>query len=411
MFFRFSLLGLAFLGLVSLFAQGPNKDWLLVQPPMPGHFDASGAWFQCIVDTAALGEPSLGSWLEGRGQVQAWELRALGPKFGSKASLHFRLSEGRVLQRDWSFLLGSCAFQFPFPLGLGFKRKRRNRIFDRMRTAHADAAFMLWTGDNVYLLFGQEKSESRSIKEYLRVRRRASIINFLQAFPQYATWDDHDYGPNNSDGSYIHKDKTLSAFQHFWANPSYGQGPKDGIYTKFTQGDAEFFLLDSRYHCDKTQGCLLNSQQQTWLEQSLKASKAPWKIIVSGSQMLSTDLVGETFARQAAERQTLLDFIAKEGITGLIFISGDRHFSELMRLDRPNAYPLYEFTCSPLTSFLDNLKPKKNDHRLPATLVITQNFGRMDFYGPADQRVCRISCYSAYGILMWSQEIYLKDLQ
>ena len=33
-----------------------------------------------------------------------------------------------------------------------------------------------------------------------------------------------------------------------------------------------------------------------------------------------------------------------------MFLSGDRHFTELLKVERPGTYPLYEFTSSPLTS-------------------------------------------------------------
>ena len=40
--------------------------------------------------------------------------------------------------------------------------------------------------------------------------------------PHYAMWDDHDYGPDNSDASWIHKDWAAQTFGEFWANPSQG---------------------------------------------------------------------------------------------------------------------------------------------------------------------------------------------
>lgn len=42
------------------------------------------------------------------------------------------------------------------------------------------------------------------------------------AMPHYATWDDHDFGPNNSNSSYSLKGTTLKAFTTYWANPSWG---------------------------------------------------------------------------------------------------------------------------------------------------------------------------------------------
>ncbi len=59
----------------------------------------------------------------------------------------------------------------------------------------------------------------------------------------------------------------------------------------------------------------------------------------------------ETWANIAPEeRQLLLNEIAARKIEGVVFISGDRHHSELNIMQRPGAYPLYEFTSSPLTA-------------------------------------------------------------
>ena len=44
----------------------------------------------------------------------------------------------------------------------------------------------------------------------------------------YATWDDHDFGPNNCDGDYENAHLTTSAFRQFWPNPKSPN--KDGMF-------------------------------------------------------------------------------------------------------------------------------------------------------------------------------------
>jgi alkaline phosphatase D len=42
--------------------------------------------------------------------------------------------------------------------------------------------------------------------------------------------------------------------------------------------------------------------------------------------------------------------ILKEGIEGVIFLDGDRHHSEITKLEREGTYPLYDFTISSFTA-------------------------------------------------------------
>src|SRR6266576_6390079 len=49
------------------------------------------------------------------------------------------------------------------------------------------------------------------------------------------------------------------------------------------------------------------------------------------------------------EKQRMLDLLKRTKANGVLFISGDRHWAELSRLDRPGDYPLYDLTSSALT--------------------------------------------------------------
>ncbi|HUP18396.1 MAG TPA: hypothetical protein VM778_00420, partial [Gemmatimonadota bacterium] len=46
----------------------------------------------------------------------------------------------------------------------------------------------------------------------------------------------------------------------------------------------------------------------------------------------------------------LIDWIRDERIGGVVFVSGDRHLSELMRWEPDWGYPFYEFTASPVAN-------------------------------------------------------------
>lgn len=316
------------------------------------------------------------------------------------------------IKEQYSFLIGSCAFQITG--GWKILWQNRNRVFKSLTEAEGD--FMLWMGDNVYLMFGEWDKKERMQKKYTKVRLHPKFNQFLTGRPQYATWDDHDFGPDNSDGSFYNKKATLANFQSFWPNASFGTDETPGVFSNFTYMDSEIFLLDDRYHrIDSAHQQILGPEQMAWLKEKLSASTATFKFIVHGSQVLNELNSYECFA-MFDERQELFDYIKNEKIEGIVFLSGDRHFTELLKLDREGDYPFYEFTSSPLTAFLRRATGREKDPehnnplRVPGTLVVERNYGSIDISGPLDDRVCKMSTFDNSGNLEWEFEIKASDL-
>ena len=288
-------------------------------------------------------------------------------------------------------------------------------IFEVIRAQQPDA--MLWLGDNVYLREVDWWSVGGIDYRYTESRREPALQALLAAAPHYATWDDHDYGPNDSDRSYVLKDATLAAFQRFWPNPTYGLADVPGVFTQFQWGDAEFFLLDDRYHrapndAPPSEQTILGAAQRQWLLDALTSSRAPFKVVAFGGQFLNPAEVYETYANVApAERQLLLDEIAARRIDGVVFLSGDRHHAELNRLERPGTYPLYEFTSSALTAGAATPR-ETNPLRVDGTLVAGQrNFGTLAFTGPRTDRTLTMRAFSAEGEPLWEHAVRAVDLK
>jgi alkaline phosphatase D len=59
----------------------------------------------------------------------------------------------------------------------------------------------------------------------------------------------------------------------------------------------------------------------------------------------------------------MLDLLRQTNARGVLFISGDRHWAELSRLDRPGDYPLYDLTSSALTQKHSRGTPTPNKFR------------------------------------------------
>jgi alkaline phosphatase D len=291
-------------------------------------------------------------------------------------------------------------------------------IFETMAGMGQD--LNLWLGDNVYYREVDWWSPEGLAYRNRHDRALPELQQLLATAPNYAIWDDHDYGPNNSDRSYILKGAALDLFTQFWPNPTYGLPDTPGIFYNFLYADVEFFMLDNRYYRtpnnapeDPNDDTVLGEAQLQWLLDALQASYAPFKVVAMGGQFLNPNEVFETYINLApAERQYLLDELERRDIRGVIFLSGDRHHTELNRMDREGAYPLYEFTSSPLTSGAATApRDSTNAYRVDGTLVTQRNFGTMTVEGERTDRVMTLRTFSTSGDLLWEHRIRANDLR
>ncbi len=180
--------------------------------------------------------------------------------------------------------------------------------------------------------------------------------------------------------------------------------------------DVQFFLLDDRTFRspeetdsdDKNE--LLGEKQIAWLIKELKASKANFKIIAMGGQVLNPLKVEETYANYKEEWKEFLKQLDKEKIPGIVFLSGDRHFSEVMKMETAKNYPIYEFTVSPLNSgpYID--VNEKNPLRIPGSLITQYNFATLDFYGAGKERAMRVQYRNKDGVLLFEKIIKAEEL-
>lgn len=303
---------------------------------------------------------------------------------------------------DFSFLTGSCTYvnepEYDRP---GKLYGSDSSIFETM--AQTPAAFMLWLGDNWYTREVDYFSEWGLWYRASHDRRLPVLQKFWKAMPHYAIWDDHDYGPNDGDKSYILKETSRKVFMNYWGNPSYGENGQ-GVYSKISHADADFFLMDDRYFrsADDMEAFIDGKpnpnkrmwgvQQIEWLKNALINSKASFKFIVTGSQTLNKVSPFDRLQNYPLEFNDLMSFLQEEKINGVVFLTGDRHHSEIIKYERPGAYTLYDITSSPLTSGVAkvNGNEKDNADRITGTLVEAQNFTRISISGKPKERVLKV---------------------
>ena len=281
--------------------------------------------------------------------------------------------------------LGSC-FWAPDPAEPTVGRRGEDYgIFAAIAARQPD--LMLWLGDNVYLRDMDASSRTGLLERYGHNRALSELQSLLGSTHHYAVWDDHDYGPNDSDRSYRDKHWAREAFTLYWGNPSAGIEGSPGITTRFDWADVEFFLLDNR-----------------WNRSPIMRSTGKRQVFGRGADPVADrcpvpepcHLQGGGLWRPGAEPRAHgrdlrqlprgapgpLAADRGGGVRGVLFVTGDRHFTELARLDRPGTYPLYDLTVSPLATWVErNGDRERNTLRVPGTLVSEQNFGTLEVEG------------------------------
>jgi len=213
----------------------------------------------------------------------------------------------------------------------------------------------LFLGDVVYA----DKSRFEVWRWPSHLSDMAAIYEMQKTQPGYAAlrasdtkiigmYDDHDYGENDGDGSYVNKFAARQLFLDFIDEP---QGtarrtrPEGGIHTSYVwrgpispAADApvrstRLILMDARFFQNATSDDMLGAEQWAWLEAQINtAEPTDLFILTSGVQLVSTDKrVGEGWRLLPRSRARVFDLLAKRRHNKnamVLFLSGDVHLAE-----------------------------------------------------------------------------------
>src|SRR6476661_3995904 len=263
---------------------------------------------------------------------------------------------------------------------------------DYWKTIKADKPNVwLWLGDNIY---GDAKDVETLKAKYAKQLAATEYQDFIASTKVIGTWDDHDYGINDGNKYYPLKKQSQQLALDFLGEP---QGTKrrkqEGIYQAYDYSvgnkSVKVLLLDVRYNQDSvyrdakrvyhpTQGDILGKKQWKWLEKQLKHSKADATVIASGIQ-IAINSPFESWYNFPNSQKRLATVLAKYKAKGVLFLSGDRHSSEISRVrDFDLGYPVYEFTSSGLTHAEPRSANVPNPNRI-GNIMVEKSYGVLDF--------------------------------
>jgi len=264
------------------------------------------------------------------------------------------------------------------------------------RVLRTDFDLFILLGDNIY---ADTTNADVMQRKYDALKGSLFFRGLREKAPLLATWDDHDYGANDAGAEYPMKRASQRLFLDFMDEPEDSpRRRREGVYDAPVFGPpgqrVQVILLDVRsFRSALSTGVnnvvpsggkyvpnpdpnatMLGDAQWAWLEEQLKVP-AEVRIIGTGIQFISEFSGGEAWANLPREKQRMLDLLAKTKANGVIFLSGDRHWAELSRLNRPAHYPLYDLTSSALTQKHPRGTPTPNRYRADPTTYHDANFG------------------------------------
>lgn len=204
----------------------------------------------------------------------------------------------------------------------------------------------------------------------------------------FGAFDDHDYGCDNGDVTYVYRRESAVAFVNFLGEPyesamsrraRAGAGvygvklfdfaqpvgetevheleagiDPDVIYMNespfhtYSNQSVAVFVLDIRSHktpwktgsaayAPDYEGDFLGEEQWRWLESALGRSQASVNVIVSGVQVHSNKFpdgnIAEAWGKYPRAQQRLFNAILQDGVQSPVLISGDVHMTQLSRKD------------------------------------------------------------------------------
>jgi alkaline phosphatase D len=353
------------------------------------------------------------------GTTYNYELYINNKKVTLDYDLTFKTQELWRWRKDapnFKFAFGSCTYindpEFDRP---GTPYGSNYQIFESIRKKQPD--FMLWGGDNLYLRQDEWNTKAGFNHRYTKDRSLPELQALLASTSNYAILDDHDFGANDADGSFWNKNMAIEFFKNFWGNPSFGVGNIKGAISFFSWNDADFFLLDNRYYRDSDRlksnnKSILGKEQLSWLKNALASSKANFKFVVIGGQVLNTTKSHENYINNGFENERLeiLNFIQNQQIKGVVFLTGDRHHTEMSLLKDNRKVAIYDLTVSPFTSGVGNKDRKEvNRLRVANTMVTQHNFSTIELTGDWKNRQAVITIFDSNGGELWERIIKKSD--
>ena len=327
---------------------------------------------------------------------------------------------------------GSCA-----------KQDQPQPIWDAVVAAEPE--LFIFLGDNIY---GDSSDMSVLKAKYDQLGAQPGFQALKKTCPIIATWDDHDYGADDSGAEFAMRKESQQVFLDFFdVAKDDERRTREGVYWSQIYGRAgqrvQTILLDARFFRsplkkgfdarepgegfrgryspnDDEDATLLGEAQWTWLAEQLRV-QAEVRIIGSSYQVLSNQHGWEMWGNFPKERERFFRTLRESHAGGIILLSGDRHLAEMASLSKADplsiGYPLFEVTSSSLNAPSGNMTKagvrfanEINPYRAGLTFFDV-NYGNILIDWTKEDPVIRMQVCDEKGVVVLQQRAALSQLQ
>ena len=305
---------------------------------------------------------------------------------------------------------------------------RAQGVMDHLAAQRFD--LFLFGGDNVYCDGPYSREKLHAV--YQRAAAHPGYSSLRRHTRHLAVWDDNDYGPGDAGAEFRFKQESKDEYLAFWQLPQEDpRRARPGVYHAQLFGPpgqrVQVILLDTRWFRSRIERLgrlqrmpgdggylpdvdpaktMLGNAQWAWLEAQLR-QPADLRLIISSVQVIAEGHRWESWSNLPAERDRLLRLIGTTRASGVVLLSGDRHFAALYRRHEGASYALTELTASGVThSWAVPTDQPGNRVGAPFTGF---NYGQLAIDWAA--RSVRLAAHDGWGVERLGQTLFFDQLR
>lgn len=294
------------------------------------------------------------------------------------------------------------------------------KIWDAL--AKTNPEYVLMIGDNVYVDKGKGGlgkklfvDEELLWKRYVDIRLSIPFYFSSKLIPVHALWDDHDYGTSGPGVEFKNKDQSRDVFESFFAqNLSEDEWFKGvGVGGLLSLGDFNLYFLDARsFRSGDPSSEHIGVDQYKWLMGRISEESSP-SLLIKGDQFFGGYHDWDSYEKNHPREFQKFSEDLKKTQAPFVFISGDRHMSEIMQFPRSLfGKPSFEITSSPMHGKTYPETRDSNPWRVVAEKARV-NFTIMDNTAKDDHWFMEVENIGEDGEVHYRRElaVFIKDLQ
>lgn len=254
------------------------------------------------------------------------------------------------------------------------------KMWSNYLTQLPDYTFLI--GDNVYADYGMSKEihlkdkvlahEAMLWRRYIETWNKLLFYRSSELTPTLAIWDDHDYGINNGDRNFPYKEVSLKVFRSFYPLAETQVVKQlEGAGFIFEMPSQRFVFVDARTFRSPEKMRFGEVETQWGKDQTdkvikaLQVAKPTW--LIQGDQFFGGYHRFESFEGGRPQDFKNVLSLLKQSPSQVFFVSGDRHLSEMMRIEKEIlGYETYEITSSAIHArvYPDSWKERPNPRQM-----------------------------------------------